>query len=900
MCERSISLVEYDKHISTCYRVSLNCLSDRTIIKLPEDNGRDNFMKFENYKNKIVRPFLVCADIECTLKPTYESYESDIESSSSSGDTKQKGYKTHIHVPNSACFYFMSEHPKLKSRMWIAYGEDCVRKMIVELSKIAEECIDLLKENQKMEMTKEDNGKYYSAKCCHICNKNFDDGGEDNNWRVRDHDHLTGKFRGAAHNKCNINYFLNRFLPVVMHNLKGYDGHIILKNAHEAKWGMYGGSNYISAIPTSLQQYMSITIGSIRFIDSYQFMKESLSKLTENLYEENGNDKYINFPNMKTFYNGNLPLLCQKGYYPYEWFDDESKFDHVGLPPREAFYSTLTQEMISEEAYEHAWNVYKTLGCKTFREYHELYLKSDVLLLCDIFQNFRETCISYYKLDPANYFTAPGLSWDALLLTTKIELELITDPKVLDLIERHKRGGLCFVGSKRHVAANNIYVADYDPSKPSNYLIDFDANSLYGGSMSKPLPYRDLILEDDITLSKIVNTDLDAKRGYIVECDLHFPRELHGKFKEFPPCPELLTPSTEWFSEYQMEVAETTGLIKNGKYRGSAKLVPHLFDHVKYVIHYRNLKFIIGLGVVVTKIHQVLSFSQKPWMKPYIDFNTKKRQEAKNEFEKDFFKLMINSVFGKTMENVGKRVSIKLTTDEDKACKYFSNHFFKSCNYKNLGGLYVVEFYKEKVLYNKPVYVGTSILDISKECMMNFHYNVIHETFKTNYNLLYSDTDSLIYSIQHDDIYEWIKNNKQYFDLSDSLRPDLKDNTNKKVYEKMKDELKSLPMTDFVALNPKTKSFKYQKLDDTKKIIIANKKTLKGVSTVVVDKNITHEDYERVRVTNIPLHRDIVRIESKDHQLYTIVQPKVALTSFYDKMKLMNANDCIPYGYNPI
>ena len=107
-------------------------------------------------------------------------------------------------------------------------------------------------------------------------------------------------------------------------------------------------------------------------------------------------------------------------------------------------------------------------------------------------------------------------------------------------------------------------------------------------------------------------------------------------------------------------------------------------------------------------------------------------------------------------------------------------------------------------------------------------------------------------------------------------------------------------MTDFVALNPKTKSFKYQKLDDTKKIIIANKKTLKGVSTVVVDKNITHEDYERVRVTNIPLHRDIVRIESKDHQLYTIVQPKVALTSFYDKMKQMSANDCITYGYNPI
>ena len=161
---------------------------------------------------------------------------------------------------------------------------------------------------------------------------------------------------------------------------------------------------------------------------------------------------------MKTFYNANLPLLCQKGYYPYEWFDDESKFDHVGLPPREAFYNTLTQEMISEEAYEHACNVYKTLGCKTFREYHELYLKSDVLLLCDIFQNFRETCISYYKLDPANYFTAPGLSWDALLSTTKIELELINDVDMLSMFETQKRRGLCYVVAKRHVKANNISI----------------------------------------------------------------------------------------------------------------------------------------------------------------------------------------------------------------------------------------------------------------------------------------------------------------------------------------------------------------------------------------------------------------------------------------------------------
>ena len=260
---------------------------------------------------------------------------------------------------------------------------------------------------------------------------------------------------------------------------------------------------------------------------------------------------------------------------------------------------------------------------------------------------------------------------------------------------------------------------------------------------------------------------------------------------------------------------------------------------------------------------------------------------------------MINSVFGKTMENVAKRVDVKLTTCEDKATKYFSRHHFKTCSYKNLDGLHIVEFYKEKVIYNKPVYVGTSILDISKVCMMDFHYNVIHKNFNPCYNLVYSDTDSLIYSIQHEDIYEWVKVNKHYFDLSDSVRPELKDNENKKVYGKFKDELGSLPMTEIVALNPKVYSYYYHEYDEMMEILIKNKKLLKGVSTAVVDKDITHENYVNTLQTNDSLVRNVSRIVSKDQQLYTIEQPKVALTSFYDKMKLLNSVDCVPYGYNP-
>ena len=174
--------------------------------------------------------------------------------------------------------------------------------------------------------------------------------------------------------------------------------------------------------------------------------------------------------------------------------------------------------------------------------------------------------------------------------------------------------------------------------------------------MCQLLPYKNLTLQNDIPLKTILNTPDNAYFGYIVECDLEFPIELHDLFKEFPPCPETLTPDEEWLTPFQKERAkdidEKLGVTKKGKYKGCDKLVPHLYEPKKYVIHYRNLKKIVKLGVIVKNIHQVLTFEQKPWMKPYIELNTEKRKQAKNEFENDFYKLMNNAVLGKTMENV--------------------------------------------------------------------------------------------------------------------------------------------------------------------------------------------------------------------------------------------------------
>ena len=256
---------------------------------------------------------------------------------------------------------------------------------------------------------------------------------------------------------------------------------------------------------------------------------------------------------------------------------------------------------------------------------------------------------------------------------------------------------------------------------------------------------------------------------------------------------------------------------------------------------------------------------------------------------------MNNAVFGKTMENVRNRMSLHMTVNNDNAIKWFSKINLKDC--KEIEGLYLIEMYKQEIVYDKPIYVGTSVLDLSKLCMMDFHYNTVHKEFDGKYNLVYSDTDSLVYRIEHPDIYEWISNNKYYFDLSDAKRPDLKDNANKKVLGKFKDELHSVPMKEWIGLNPKVYSMKYLSKDKFDNLVLNNCKKLKGISKAVTKNQISHQDYVDVKTTNKPISRTVTSIRSFNHQLYTYQQNKVALTTYYDKMLMTDNNTCVPFGY---
>ena len=180
--------------------------------------------------------------------------------------------------------------------------------------------------------------------------------------------------------------------------------------------------------------------------------------------------------------------MRKKGVYPYDYMDTFEKFDEKKLPKKEDFYSLLTDEDISDNDYQHAINVWNTFNIKNMGEYHDLYLKSDILLLADVFENLRYACLDNFKLDPCHYSTTPGMSRDAMLKMTEVNLELVTDIDMQLFIEKGMRGGISYVAN-RHLKANNKYMANYNPEDDTNYIIYLDANNLYGWAMIQPLPY---------------------------------------------------------------------------------------------------------------------------------------------------------------------------------------------------------------------------------------------------------------------------------------------------------------------------------------------------------------------------------------------------------------------------
>jgi hypothetical protein len=331
--------------------------------------------------------------------------------------------------------------------------------------------------------------------------------------------------------------------------------------------------------------------------------------------------------------------------------DDESKFNDTNLPKQEDFYNNIKREHILNHDYKHAQIVFKTFSCQNLGDYHDLYLKTDVLLLSDVFEQFRKVCLKQYELDPCHFYTSPGLSWQALLKKSGICLELLTDIDQVLFIEKGIRGGISQI-SNRYKKANNEFVSEYDRHKPKSWLSYIDANNLYGWAMSQPLPsgYFRFLDENEIKKFNVHTIPVDGSMGYILEVSLRYPKHLHDEHNDFPLAPESKHIEDHELSPYAKRVLKKIhGIPEDGHLPTRSKvskLLTTLHDKDKYIEHYRNLQLYLQLGLEIKEIHRILEFKQEPWMKPYVDFNTEMRKQAKSTFEKNFYKLMNNSVFG--------------------------------------------------------------------------------------------------------------------------------------------------------------------------------------------------------------------------------------------------------------
>ena len=860
------------------HRVNCKEINGVQAVKLPEKyidkNGveRTPCVYFKNHHKSLPAPFSIVADLECTT-----------EKISGCQPSNSKSY-THKYQKHTACSFgykVVCHYDENYSGDVVIYrGEYCIEKFMKCMFEEVKNCQKIMRDdfNKPLKMTNEDEESFQKATHCHICEKKY----KVDDVPVRDHCHITGKYRGSAHQTCNLKLQISADkikIPVIFHNLKGYDSHFIMNELGELIKKEEEIS--VNVIAQNAEKYMAFYIGKhLSFIDSLAYLNSSLDKLSSNLEDKD-------FIYTKDYFTDPVQfgLVKRKGVYPYDYMDSFSKFNDTELPQREEFYSLLTNENISEDDYKHAKDVWNTFNLKNMGEYHDLYLKTDILLLTDVLENFRKTCLTYYKLDPLHYITSPGLAWDAMLKMTGINLELITDIDMQLFIEKGLRGGISYI-AHRHAKANNKYTRNYDPDKQSSYIMYLDATNLYGWAMSKPLPYRNFRwVRSDCVIPKTKGI------GHIYEVDLEYPKELHDLHNDYPCAAEKIKVSDDMLSDYCREIKDKFN-ISSGNVN---KLIPTLRDKKNYVLHEENLKLYLSLGLKLKKVHRVLEFSERPWLKEYIDFNTEKRKEAKNSFEKDFFKLMNNSVFGKTMENIRKRSNIYLETDPDHLLRqtakptYVSHKIF----HENLVALHM----KKKVLkLDKPSYVGMCILDLSKVLMYDFHYNFIKKKYGDKARLLFTDTDSLCYHILTDDVYEDLYNHKDMFDNSDySKSSKFYFDENKKVIGKFKDEAAGNPIADFLGLKSKMYSYEVELPGGE----IKNNKTAKGVKKNVIKRDLDHSDYLSVLQNKTIQNHKMKTIRSDHHVVSSYEINKISLACYDDKRYILD-DGITSYAYGHV
>ena len=747
----------------------------------------ENTIEFSSYKQMIPLPVWLILDLESCLVRNDD----------------QMGLNTVNVCEHVPCSYSLKvcsdEYPQFDLPSEYYAGNDVIEHLISRLDELYHELDVILGSNTNMTpLTPEEERRHETSPNCHICLKPF----QPEDIRVRDHQHhplrtgQTSNYIGPAHVLCNAKRSVEKRLVIIAHNMSGYDLHFLINELCDMNADRI---NQVHLLPQTLEKYISLSTPDMKFIDSMRHLQGSLDSLVQDL-KCLGLDK---FRCVQEYVRGmgkgdaEVELLTKKAIFCYDYLTSLAVLNDP-IPSRNQFHNSLTDTPVSDSEWNHLQEIVRSFNLKTVGDLLKLYNTLDTLLTADVWSNYRSWALEVFGLEPGHYVSGPGICWDAALKMTRPKLTMLKDIDAMMMFESGIRGGITCV-SKRYATANNPDCLEYDPLSPTTHLGFFDAVSLYGASMTGKLPYNDFKWEREDKFESILGRSPNGDRGYVLQVDIVIPAKYHDFLNQYPTFPENLEITEGMLSPFLKTMLEKNGI---SRYMKTTKLAPNLLPKFNYVIDLENLQYYLSLGAEIVKVHCVLSFHQKAWLKPWVDYHTEQRRLASSTVRANFHKFAVNFIFGKSMESTRKYKNVVLVNRPNQHCRQVCKGGFKRF-YILSPELVAVELARHSVKLDKPLYTGFRILENSKLRVFKFFYEILRKSLN-NVELVLTDTDSLLVKYQSDDYIKDLYNIREHFDFS-NLPPShpLHSIENHLVPGKFKCEVRGCTILNCIALRPK-------------------------------------------------------------------------------------------------
>jgi hypothetical protein len=857
-----------DEHLALCELGE----NQRVILPRPE-----SYVQFEHERFEVKLPLIGYCDFEACLPRKAAGVCHLCAALARPGVCGHKSNIVSEHVPVTYSVMFVDCRGRIIFQRTESDDENVMQKfceLLMRLEPLLEERLTRYKKRMPL-LTSLQQTEYDARKLCYLCKTSFDNSYMSYR-KVRDHDHYTGEYLGPAHNKCNLRRRSKGTVPVYVHNLSNYDMHFIvaaLKHYH-------GGA--VKALPFNLEKFRTLKLGSFLFLDSMHLVPGSLAELVDDLAASDHSFPLLKVSGMYAC-ERQRSLLLRKGIFPYEFATSVRKLrETLQIPPIEDFYSQLRGAALSPEDHARARTVFDEFGCTDMLQYSEMYCRLDVVLLAEVVEAFRATMYDDFKLDCAHYISLPSLSFDCMLKTVGRKVELCSDPDMVLMFEQNIRGGVSFVNC-RHVKIPDSVTAQ-EPEDMDENLFYLDCNNLYSVSQLSPLPvgaYRWVPPEEHASFdwAQLGRSTQSEGEGYVVECDLEYPSSMHSLHNSLPLAPQHKALFYSDLCEYTRECLRIfRSSLKAAKKYSSVKLCSTLEKKEKYVCHYRNLATYLRHGMKLVRVYRVVGFREETFIAPYIELMTRRRVESKTSFKKRTYKLCMNAVYGKFLEQVRKHMTVKIV-QSGAACERYMAHP-RYVGHRILSEDHVAIFLcKRTVRLDKLFAVGFSILEISKDHMFQLYYDtIVPACGEGNVEVVLTDTDSLLLHVKNQTRRQFLDALECVLDFSNYPKSHPRFSDSKKARPGyLKDETPGRFISEVVGL--KSKSYALQVDGGGVREL---KPVCKGITRVAKSK-FTLDTYKKCLLTKQQIDSEMFSFRSTKHKITTRRICKVGLSSSDDK-----------------